>query len=408
MEYKEVVCRNCGGHMKLAPGATRIRCEYCETEYILSSEKKQNEVQIIDYAGRGPLFKSYVPAGWTVRVFDDESYSSLATVCKGLHISTNNATIQLLFLPFAYYINSQPTSILPMFSGKKTRNFGSDSQFNGLTLTRHRKLVPVPQYAYERISLISSSLQIQLEPLSCECLREKANQFQQTASRKLEKPVRVEPGKFHFQLYSNNVLYEGYFATILASVDKSPSGEQKNVNDFLKKGLAMMGAMYGIGGISSYDWGRAFDILLIYPQTEKDKADYESILDRFIAELDYGPVYYALQEEEQQRTQQIQINGAMQRQQTAINASQRISRTLSETSDIVNQAYWDRSQVMDNMSRKTSEAIRGVNSYTDSTGQAYEADVRYDHIYRNGNTFVGSQDGSAYLGPGWEELTRRD
>ena len=59
-----------------------------------------------------------------------------------------------------------------------------------------------------------------------------------------------------------------------------------------------------------------------------------------------------MQEAELRRTEQVQINGAMQRQQNAIRSSQQISRTLSETSDIVNQAYWDRSERMDACGRK--------------------------------------------------------
>lgn len=65
MEYKEVVCRNCGGHMKLAPGATRIRCEYCETEYILSSEKKNKmRFKSLILPGVVPYLKAmFLPAG---------------------------------------------------------------------------------------------------------------------------------------------------------------------------------------------------------------------------------------------------------------------------------------------------------------------------------------------------------
>ena len=163
--------------------------------------------------------------------------------------------------------------------------------------------------------------------------------------------------------------------------------------------------MYGIGGMASYDWGKAFDVLLLTP--EGDPAEYEMIFDEFLRTIAYSPYYYAMQEAELRRTEQVQINGAMQRQQNAIRSSQQIARTLSETSDIVNQAYWDRSERMDRVWEKNSEAVRGVNSYTDSTGRQYEADVAYDHVYRHGDdTFAGSKNGSVDLGPEWEELKR--
>ena len=60
------------------------------------------------------------------------------------------------------------------------------------------------------------------------------------------------------------------------------------------------------------------------------------------------------------------------------------------------------------MISKSSEGIRGVNSYTDTYGDTVQADVKYDHIYQNGNTFVGVEDGTLELGPNWTEIKRKD
>lgn len=48
-----------------------------------------------------------------------------------------------------------------------------------------------------------------------------------------------------------------------------------------------------------------------------------------------------------------------------------------------------------------------MDHYRDSYGNTYQADVKYEHIYKNGNTFVASTDGSLQLGPDWEELKNR-
>ena len=90
MEYTEVKCRNCGHSLKVPYGAPRIRCEYCDTEYILSSvrEEKTSEIHRIDYAGRGPLYQAYIPNGWSCRVTDDNSVSTLAAVCKALQLQS--------------------------------------------------------------------------------------------------------------------------------------------------------------------------------------------------------------------------------------------------------------------------------------------------------------------------------
>ena len=53
----------------------------------------------------------------------------------------------------------------------------------------------------------------------------------------------------------------------------------------------------------------------------------------------------------------------------------------------------------------STDGIRGVNTFSDSAGR-YEADVKYDYIYRKGDTFIGSTDGSLDLGPQWEELKK--
>ena len=62
MEYREVICRNCGHGMRIPEGASRIRCEYCDTEYFLSgADTKKREVRNIDFSGEGPLLRAYIP-----------------------------------------------------------------------------------------------------------------------------------------------------------------------------------------------------------------------------------------------------------------------------------------------------------------------------------------------------------
>ena len=173
------------------------------------------------------------------------------------------------------------------------------------------------------------------------------------------------------------------------------------------KGVSFMGAMYGIGGMGSFDWGRYYDLIFIYPKTATAvDSHYEAIFDNFLKNFNYGPVYFALQNEETQRAQQIQLQGAMSRQQNAIRASQNLSATLSETSNIVNSAVQSHSQQMNHIIDHSTDGIRGVEYYHDTNGQTYQADVKYDHIYKKGSTFVGSSDGSLQLGPEWEELKK--
>ena len=416
MEYQEVKCRSCGSPMPVAEGAERIRCPYCGTEYILKSQRRQEApVRVIQYGGRGALFQSYIPAGWDYRVFDDnESVSTLAPVCKGLQLFPGDTSAQLLFYPFAFYKDSAPKASFLSSMGIPGLSSGGDYQLDPCSLVCHCKWLDLPQYAYRRIAALTNQLlpgasRPELYPVSTETLQQKALRFQQTASQKLQKQTDVFSGKFAFRVSAGGQLYEGFFATILAQVPQNYSASaQDRMGDFLKKGTAFLGAMYGIGGLDGdvSDWGRAFDAFILYAPSGSAASSCEAVFDRFLQELKYGPLYFALQDEELQQARQVQIQGAMTRQQNAIRASQNLSRTLSETSDIVNQACQDHSRQMDRIYDHSSDGIRGVEHYRDSYGNAYQADVKYDHIYKNGDTFVGSSDGSLQLGPDWEELKK--
>ena len=415
MEYQEVKCRNCGSPMHVAEDAERIRCPYCGTEYVLKSQRNEkNPVRIINYGGRGALFQSYIPAGWDYRVFDDnDSISTLATVCKGLQLFSQDMSAQLLFYPFAFYKDSTPKASIFSSMGIPGLSSGGEYQIDPMSMACNCRWLELPQYARRRIIGITSQLlpgslsEPELYPVSAEALQPKALRFQQTASQKLQKQATVFPGKFTFRISAGGQLYEGFFATILAQVPKNSSASSTDrITDFLKKGTAFMGAMYGIGGLNTSNWGRAFDILILCQASSSAASSCEAVFDRFLQELKYGPLYFALQDEELQRVRQIQLQGAMTRQQNAIQASRNLSHTLSQTSDIVNQACQDHSRQMDHIYDHSTDGIRGVDHYRDSYGNTYQADVKYEHIYKNGNTFVASTDGSLQLGPDWEELKK--
>ena len=57
-----------------------------------------------------------------------------------------------------------------------------------------------------------------------------------------------------------------------------------------------MGAMYGIGGLDTSNWGRAFDALILCHSSASATSSCEAVFDRFLKELKYGPLYFALQD----------------------------------------------------------------------------------------------------------------
>lgn len=398
----QIRCPNCNTPIQVEEDTIHIHCPRCGKEYQL----KQSEAKMIDYANRGPIFQAYVPQGWSYGIFDDnDSISSLASVCKGLQLVSQSGA-QMVFYPFAFYKDADPK---PTFNfGFNTHSANREYQFDPITFTNYSKFMDLPLYAIRRITSIctqlfrSSPVNIKLQPMDFIDGEKMTMYFKQASEERMKKPCIAFPGKFNFSFHINGQQYNGFFSSVLSHTQNT--SQNANWQDILRKGVSFMGAMYGIGGMGSFDWGRYYDLMLVYPNNIG--SDYETIFDNFLKNFDYRPVYFALQNEEIQRVQQIQLQGAMSRQQNAIRASQNISATLSQTSDVVNSAVQSHSRQMNHIIDHSTDGIRGMEYYHDTSGQTYRADVKYDHIYKKGSTFVGSSDGSLELGPEWEELKK--
>lgn len=439
MELQRITCRQCGAAIPFAVGATHLKCEFCGTEYVLRQDgARGGGVGEVDYLGRGPLFRCFVPQGWSVRVIKDEdSESYQATVCRGLRLDSPDGA-RLLFYPFAYYRHFEPGKL----------SLHRDYQLDPVSGTRYRRRVPLAQYVSERVAeLFGQTGSLTVTPVPAgELLERRAAVFAEDASRALKRQTAAEQGKFEIGFTVNGVGYRGYMASALAAVKaQEPSRPEPvkqeapakksggrgvldkimnykgvlggpSLSDISQSvqnggGRELLGAI-GAGGAgllsgatSGANWGRAFDFVLIAPT--EDAARYERIFDEFCARLEYCALYFTLQDEETQKIQQIILDGMRQRQQISINASQRLHRTLSETSDIINEGYRQRSATMDDISRRQSEAVRGVNTYTDRCGRDVEADVRYERVFQRGSDYAGSTSAGAEPGGDWEELKRR-
>ena len=402
MEFYEVKCRNCGGSLRVPDGASHIRCGFCGTEYMLRRPQPDTPVKEIRI-GAGVLFRAYVPIGWDCRVTEDKSVSGILPAAKGLQMTGDGE--RLVFCPIAYYKNYTPGQLV---STPGAFQKAGDYVIDGWSMVCYRRLTDAQSYAAERLMQTFGALgNIRLTPEPDDALCKKLQSFPALAAQQLGKPVRAEAYKFRVSFVAAGTAYRGIFATAFAITDGALSDHPAQQSgggwiDILQTGLGAFGGMFG-GKVSS-DWGRAFDLMLVAP--ESCKTDLDTVFAQFVAHFAYGPQYDAMQDTERQNLQQIQLQGAMTRQQIAIRSSQQVSRTLSQTTDMVNSTIADHSARMNAMIDHSTDGIRGVQTYTDANGQRYEADVRYDHIYRSGDTFIGSTNGSLDLGPMWEELKK--
>lgn len=110
--------------------------------------------------------------------------------------------------------------------------------------------------------------------------------FKQASEERMKKPCIAFPGKFSFSFHSNGQQYNGFFSSVLSHTQNT--SQNANWQDVLRKGVSFMGAMYGIGGMGSFDWGRYYDLILVYPNNIG--SDYETIFDNFLKNFDYGPM----------------------------------------------------------------------------------------------------------------------
>jgi len=108
--------------------------------------------------------------------------------------------------------------------------------------------------------------------------------------------------------------------------------------------------------------------------------EYETLEPLLSGVLDSMQVNPMWQQNELARTR-----GMIRNSQLDIQRRQRqISQTLSETSDIVNQGYWSRQEVYDDLSHKWSNAILETQDMTDSSGTVYNVPSGFDQYWRDG------------------------
>lgn len=326
------------------------------------------------------------------------------------------------FYPFAYFGGSDVKGVL----GK-----AFDYTINQSNWARARHLPDFETYIRERIAECNlGASNIRLERLNEyeEIFQKKAQQFVNEASSRLKLIDMIgEYGAYKVLFDLNGKTYCCLFSTILArrTKEKKPEPEEqsqqasggfmKQMWDIGKKGGLLNQkedlkiGKYNLGNVANammgMNWGRAFDIILYANPAAADL--YRPVFYNFVLNFAYDQNYYNMQQAEYNQAQQIILNAQRQNSQNAFAASQKLMQTQRETSNMIRDGYQKRSATMDSIRVKTSESIRGVNSYTTVYGDKVEAGVQYDHVYQNGNTFVGSENGELHLGPDWTELKRK-
>lgn len=143
---------------------------------------------------------------------------------------------------------------------------------------------------------------------------------------------------------------------------------------------SMIPGMGFLGG--SGFWSAFMDTYIRAPENEFE--ELEPILSGILDSIQTNPTW---QQNELARTQGIIRNT----QQDMMRRQRQISQTLSETSDLVNQGYWERQQTYDRLSHDWSNVILGYQDMTDSSNTVYNVPSGYDQYWRDGldNIYAG-------------------
>jgi hypothetical protein len=135
----------------------------------------------------------------------------------------------------------------------------------------------------------------------------------------------------------------------------------------------------GMGG----HWSAS--LVSFYRAPVAEMAQVETILTGILDSVQANPAW---EQNELQRARQYTLWA----QQDMARRRADISRTLSETTEMIMQGYYERSAAHDRMSYAWSNAFRGRQDMTDSFGDVYNVPIGYDQYWRDnlGNIYGGT------------------
>ena len=124
---------------------------------------------------------------------------------------------------------------------------------------------------------------------------------------------------------------------------------------------------------------------LLYRASDAEFSKWEPVLSGILDSLQVNPAW-------KQAEQRLAQNYIANAQADIHRRQQEISRTLSETSDIITNSYWNRQATYDRLSEQRSNATLGYQNMTDPSGDEYKVPAGFDRYWRDGlgNIYGGS------------------
>ena len=438
MDVKSLNCPSCGGTFNAPFGTRSLYCPYCGTMINITyepSEQKQAEgVRFTDNKTGIPLGTAVIPNGWST---------------SGTYAETRIDEIT----PFGTAVSSKSpdgTMAFSSRSGDHWYHFVLNGPLQlGFPRKQWKKYMDPKDYLLElgRQLVNTAITPVSYGPLDTQYNRNRNEEAAKLISR-FEENAHIQLPNISCEMRLNNILCEsmamighyqqnGTVRTILVGADlfgleeydaavigvlnrKMTKGLQSVIGIGKKKNAdpAMLGA-FGHGWeegdeVDLVDWGSRRVYFATGPvEKEKEITQYfltfaqtwkqDPALDQRLEQY-----HWQVRQQEQSQLQSV-ANYAIQSQQINAQRQREISRTLSETSDIIMQGYNNRMASQDRISKNWTEAILGVNSYETTDGRTVQHSVVSDHVYQtNTGDTVGVSGTLPEVPQDWTELQKKD
>ena len=410
MKVQSIKCPSCLAPLKYKEGMASVKCEYCGNTLILKEEEGERSIKELSFEGKGPVFTCFVPKDWhaVVAEMGDEE-SRLAPLVLAVILSNRKNDKSITFVPYSYHNNAAP-----LMGGlySQPRPGVHYSKVNVPSLINTRLWHDIDTLAEERFQeLLPPSCKVKKKKTKFfdELLLKSCNSFKDQAYGQTNQNLNPTYAGYEIEIDHNGEKQKGYYVVAALAPEEKEKKEEPKASGFmgmLKKGFNTLKDQ-----MTPKFWMRCYDCLLVNTE-DKEMAQ------TFIENMQFTPQYFKLSQEKLMQIQQMinqtnqniqnaQMRMVMDRQASQNRMWNTMRQTQNEISDIQHSMYQNTSDTMDRVRNGWSEAIREVNSYDTLGGNRVEADLSYDHVYQNNDTFVGVS-GTTLDNSDYTELDRHE
>ena len=397
MKVQTIKCPSCLAPLKYKEGMASIKCDYCGNTLILKEEAGERSIKELSFQGSAPIYTCFVPKDWHAVVYEmGDEESRFAPLVLPVLVTSRKNDKSITFIPYSVHNNANP-----MMGGffEQPRPGVHYSKVNVPSLINTRLWHDIDTLAEERFQeLLPATNIVKKKKIKDfdDILSKSAKSFIDQAYGMTNQKMKPVYAGYEIEVDHAGDKQKGFY--VVAALEPEVKEEVKTEPKQGLMGMLSKGFNTLKQQMTPKYWMRCYDCLFLNIE------DME-MAKLFIENMQFTPNFFKLSQEKLMQVQQMinqtnqniqnaQMRMAMDRQASQNRMWNTINQTQSEISDIQHSMYQSNSDTMDRVRNGWSEAIREVNSYDTMGGNLVEADLSYDHVYQNNDTFVGVSGGT--------------